>query len=73
MSPSDEAQPTLAHAAQRALNHSATIVTLIVRAVLAEYLRPGIRFTPGVPAEADPISFNGPPRHLTCSGVWRPL
>jgi hypothetical protein len=52
--PPDDEHRAMAHNTQQALNPNVAIVILVVRTALADYLRPGISFTPGASAEVDP-------------------
>ncbi|SDN09611.1 hypothetical protein SAMN04488074_13418 [Lentzea albidocapillata subsp. violacea] len=55
--------PVTAYEALRVLHRATTIFMLTVEVALADYLRPDISFTPGVPVEVAPRPLEGPPRH----------
>lgn len=65
--------PVIAHEASRVLHRATTIFMLTVQVALADYLRPDISFTPGVPVEVAPAPSRGatsaPPFTYP---VWRP-
>ena len=70
--PKDEC-PVIAYETPRALHRATAIFMLIVQVALADYLRPDISFTPGVPVEVAPAPSRGttsaPP--FPCP-AWRP-
>jgi hypothetical protein len=63
----------IAHEAPRALHRAAALFMLIMQVALADYLRPDISFTPGLPVEVAPVPSDGatsaPPFTYP---VWRP-
>lgn len=65
--------PVIAHEASRVLHRATTIFMLTVQVALADYLRPDISFTPGVPVEVAPApsrrAASAPPFTYP---VWRP-
>jgi len=65
--------PVIAYEAPGALHRATAIFMLIVQVALADYLRPDISFTPGVPVEVAPAPSRGAiSAPLFTYPVWRP-